>query len=318
MRNASLAQRSAWTAVSCVAFAATFLLSASARASSSIQIPSDCGSAAEFEREVDARLPEGAPKPSPRVSIDRLGREYHLQLQLEQELREFNHADCRELFRVAVVVTVAMSLSHADPQQHEAVTASAEPRPKTEKPPTALSPSRAGNAPPSEPAPPWAFGLSAASGSNFGMAPRPVLELELEGRAMRGAFGVALRGRYRAPGSDQDQNERGVRVTSFGAQAALLARPHPALEGSLGLSAYRLAGAGLGAVSQREDAVWSAGPALGLTVIPLERHGTWVGVGGELHLDLVQPEFQILNYTTVFRVPLFSGSAFLRVGHLFN
>lgn len=316
MSNASLARRRTSTRASCFAFSAVLLLSASA-AATSVQLPNECGSASEFEREVDARLPPNVPRPAPEVWIEQRGREYHLRLQLEQESREFRHADCRELLRVAVVVTVAMSLSHAEPQPPPVPAPSGSASPASGERSQSLEVPAASPAL-SEPGPPWALGVSGASGLNFGMAPRPVLELELEGRALRGAFGVALRARYRAPGADQDQNERGVRVSSWGAQAAFIARPHRMVEASIGVSAYRLAGAGLGAVSQRDDAVWSAGPALGLTLIPLQRHGTWVGVGGELHLDLVQPEFQILNYTTVFRVPLFSGSAFLRVGHLFN
>ena len=132
-------------------------------------------------------------------------------------------------------------------------------------------------------------------------------------------YGVATRLRYRSAGTVQDENQRGVRVSGAGAQLALLVRPHRVFEASLGASLYRLSGTGLGSVlSQREDTAWSAGPALGFSLIPLDRRGTWVGVGGELYLDLIRPEFEILNYNAVFRVPALSGSIFLRIGHVFR
>lgn len=304
-------------------FALTLLLAPwfaaeQARAANAFDIPAECGTQSEFAREVDARLPPNAPRPAPDVSIERSGSGYSLKLRLAQESREFSHADCRELFRVAVVVTVAMSLSHEAHSQSPGSEGAPATRPVTSAAPPQER-VRAGSTERTEPRPHWAFGASAAPGLSFGMAPQPVLQFELEGRALQGMFGLALGLRYRAPGEEQDANNRGVRVSSFGGELAFLARPHRVLEASLGASVYRLFGSGLGAaVAERTDSAWSAGPTLGLMLIPLQRGGTWVGVGGDLHLDLVQPEFQILNYDTVFRVPLFSGSAFLRIGHVFN
>lgn len=289
-----------------------------ARAAGSFDIPAECGTPSEFAREVDARLPANVPRPAPDVSIARSGTGYFLKLRLGQESREFSHADCRELFRVAVVVTVAMSLSHSEAHARQPVTEAQAPTFAPSSTVSAVERGAPDRPPSSEPPPRWAFGASAAPGLSFGMAPRPAPQLELEGRALRGMFGVAVRLRYRAPRAEQDANDRGVRVTSFGGELALLARPHRLVEASLGFAADRLFGTGLGSVSERSDGAWGAGPTLGLTLVPLQRSGTWVGVGGDLHLDLVQPEFQILNYDTVFRVPLFSGSAFLRLGHVFD
>ncbi len=303
-------------------FALTLLLApwfaAEARAANAFEIPAECGTQSEFAREVDARLPRNVPRPAPDVSIARSGSGYSLKLRLAEESREFSHADCRELFRVAVVVTVAMSLSHSEAHLQNPVSERAPAPPPVTSAAPLQEPIRPESTERGEPRQHWAFGASAAPGVSFGMAPRPVLQFELEGRALRGMFGVALGLRYRAPGAEQDANDRGVRVSSFGGELAFVLRPHRVLEASLGASFYRLFGSGIGAVAERTDSAWSAGPTLGLMLIPLQRGGTWVGVGGDLHLDLVQPEFQILNYDTVFRVPLFSGSAFLRLGHVFD
>lgn len=296
----------------------SMLAATPALAAGVVELPADCGTSSEFAREVDARLPPNVPRPAPDVSISPAGTHYLLKLRFAQESREFSHADCRELFRVAVVVTVAMSLSHVEPLEQKQPTAKPRPEGETkaaQPPPERVEPRSSTTTT----GPSWGFGGSVASGASFGMAPRPVLQLELEGRVMRGELGVALNFRYRTPRGEQDANDRGVRVSSIGGELAFVARPHRLLEGWVGASVYRVFGTGLGAtVSQREDAAWSAGPALGLTLIPLQRSGTWVGVGGELYLDLIQPEFKILNYDTVFDAPLFSGSAFLRVGHIFN
>jgi hypothetical protein len=304
--------------------AALLFSAARVQAEEAIEMPAECGSARDFEREVEARLGANTAQAPARVRIAREAERYRLTVNVGDESREFDDADCRELFRVAVVVTAAMSLSHTEEKESPTPTAKSASVEAPSAPPVERTTPAANQEPArkdesEQPSVPIRFGAGVASGVNFGMAPRPVLELELEGRAMRGWFGVATRLRYRAPGADEDENGRGVRVTSAGAQLALLVRPHALIEGALGASVYRLSGAGRGAaLSQREDTAWSAGPSLGVTLVPVNRGGTWVGVGGELHLDLIRPEFQILNYQSVFGVETFSGSIFLRIGHLFH
>lgn len=306
-----------------------------AHAAEEFDVPATCGSQSEFETEVQARLGGGVTRPPTRVQIARDGEQFLLRMQVGPESRELRDMDCRELFRGAVVVAVAMSLAQSQAEQRSPQTPAASPAPAPEnasEPPAREAPpakapatkaplaAEARSAPESKrTASPSSvhFGLSAAAGVNFGMAPVPVLELDVEGRALFGWAGVASRFHYRASGEDTDANRRGVSVSAIGGQAALLLRPLSYVEGSLGFSLDRLAGVGVGAARQLNDVAWAAGPTVGISGIPLHRGGTWLALGSELRVDVLRPEFEILNYGSVFRVPLFSGSIFVRAGHVF-
>ncbi len=109
-------------------------------------------------------------------------------------------------------------------------------------------------------------------------------------------------------------------MSAVGCHVAAVLRVSPAWQIHLSGAAYRLFGSGFGppSIATTSDAVWAAGPEGGVTFIPLRAKEIWLGASAEAHLDVLRPHFEILQHGSVFRVPLFSGAAFLRVGHLFE
>lgn len=281
-------------------------------ASAQVQVPVECGSAAGYAAAVGERLPSGTTPPVTTLSIDREADGYVLRMQVGVERRELRDADCRELLRAAVVITVAAATSEANEQRARRTqpippTAARRARPETE---LVVS---------DEASPPHALKLTAAAGMgvNVALLPRPVLAVELEAGLDWGPFGIVADGRYLAPGEEQDASGRGVSVHAWGLAIAALYRVTPALEARAGASVYRLSGTGLGSDADTTDFTWAGGPVAGLSFLPLRKRELWVALAGELHADIPQSQFEILNYDEVFQVPLWSASFFLRLGHQF-
>lgn len=161
------------------------------------------------------------------------------------------------------------------------------------------------------------LGLGVGVGATFELLPAAAPLLELEARAEWQRWGLALAGRHVFGVESRDDEGVGVRIRGSGAQLNGLFRPVPAVEARLGLWAHRLTARGLGVPRAEDDAAWAAGPVLGLGWMPLRSGWIWAGVGGEVHLDVVRPHFEIRNYGEVHAVPALGGSVFLRVGAQF-
>jgi hypothetical protein len=161
----------------------------------------------------------------------------------------------------------------------------------------------------------WVAALALGGGVNLGLLPKAAPALELYGELAYRRFGLGLSLRYLAPSARQDESARGVSIQALGGEVALLYRAG-LLEASAGAAAYDLFGSGFG-VGAREDAAWAVGPAVGLSVIPLQTRWLWMSVGGELYWNLQAPKFQILNYGQIFSSSPLSGILFLRVGPRF-
>jgi hypothetical protein len=276
----------------------------------SLDFPTECGSAKEFEREVAARLGE-LRLPATSARIEPSGHGFRLSMSVAGEQRELRDRDCRELFRAAVVVAVAIAVSEAEPgakpagQQSKKRNASA---PSTPAPlPTSVEPR--------EPAL-RAF-VVLGGGATLGVSPGIVPSLDLETKLLVHRLGVALEARYVAPGSSLDAANRGVEVSAVGGAMSALFQPIPVLEARLGVSVLRVFGTGLGSSDQRSDAAWGGGVTAGLGVFPLRRERWWVGARAEAEWHLIRPRFEILNYGEVFRVPSFGGSGSARLGFRF-
>lgn len=73
----------------------------------------------EFENEVLHRLGSGVAMPNVAFEITPETGGYALRMNVGGEARELHDVDCRELFRAAVVVTVALTLSRGPPRPRE-------------------------------------------------------------------------------------------------------------------------------------------------------------------------------------------------------
>lgn len=283
-------RRLAWFGPTVLAFTT---LSGGARAQNSIgfRAPPNCGSGAEFERELGERLGSEVEIPSTHVVIERAGSGYRLHMQIGAETRELYDPDCKELLRAAVVIAVAHSTKSVEPE-------------------TAAQPVGAAQ----DASSPWQVRAALGGGVNVGLTPELVLTMDLEAEASWSRAGIIGTFRYVTEGGSEDPAGVGVSITGLGAGLAFGYRLSPIWQARLGAAAYRLAGTGLGSTSTSGDTAWGGGPTFGVLATPLFRSRVWVGVGAEAQLNVIRARFEILNYEEVFRVPLFSGTIFFRVG----
>jgi hypothetical protein len=285
---------------------------AAARAAT-VDVPPDCGSAREFQGEVEARLGSETALPALELEIRPDGQRYRMRLRLRGETRDLEDADCRALFRAAVVIAVAVTLSETrEPHPTPAPVAPPAPARPTSKP--AASNQRFPFATDAN-ANHWVFALALGGGVNLGLLPKAAPALELYGELAYRRFGLGLSLRYLAPSARQDESARGVSVQAVGGEMALLYRAG-LIDASAGVAAYDLFGSGFG-VGAREDAAWAVGPAVGLSIVALQTRWLWLSLGGELYWNVQAPKFQILNYGQIFSSSPLSGILFLRVGPRF-
>ena len=94
-------------------FALGFAWSPAVFAAPSATLPPGCGTAEEFEREVRQRLGRETALPTTSLEIVPEGSAFRLRMSVGAEQRELEDTDCRQLFRAAVVVAVAVTLSRS-------------------------------------------------------------------------------------------------------------------------------------------------------------------------------------------------------------
>jgi len=277
-------------------------LPAVAQAAPEPELPTECGSRADFDAALKKRLGDSAPFASVQVSITRAASRFHLRVQIGNELRELDDPSCSELFRASVVIAVAM-LMH-DEQLRESP-----------------QPTRPVPAPVAREHP--AFSVDAGGGLSIGTLPKPVLALELESKLLWRRWGVGASVRYYATAEHRDALNEGVNLQALGAGVTGVFRPSPLWEARLGFAAQRLSGEGAGSVAQRTgDSAWAAGPTLGLGFVPVHQGPFWAGLGAEGQLNAVRGRFQILHYSRdvatpsheIYAVSWLAGSAFVRLG----
>ncbi len=288
-----------------------------------VELPPGCGSAEEFRVEVDHRLGPGFRLPLRLLRIAPEGTGgFRLDLQVGEESRQLRDADCRELFRAAVVVAVTTTLSTtsdapvpstADASIRSASATAAPPQPVPSVP--AGSPSNEG--PQGVPANTQAIpsvAVTLGAGIQAGLQPEPAVSLELEGRALWRRFGVAIAGRDLLSNSMRRGDGRGVALHGLGAHLTGLYRLSPRWEMRLGAAGYRLSGSGLGTAADRTAGAWALGPSAGVAVALLPAGPVLMMVGGDAHWNVIRPSFEILNYGEVFSSSLVDFSIFFRVG----
>jgi hypothetical protein len=279
--------------------AALGLCAGAARAGDEPAIPTECGTRHSFDEALRQRLGSDVALDQIQVSITREAARFHLRVKVGNELRELDDESCPELLRAAVVVVVAISMHEREARA-----------PAPSAPPPA----------PASQSPRPQLALSAGAGVNVGTLPKPVLALELAGKALWQRWGLELDLRYLAPADKLIDESHGVRVQALGVGLSGLWRPSPLWETRLGFAAQRLFGDGLGPAtagvqSRQPDATWAAGPTLGLGFVPALPEPFWAGAEVDGQLDLLRGRFEILNYKPeVFAVRWLAGSAFVRLG----
>ena len=286
------------------------LAAAPASAAISVHIPPQCGSNAEFENELEQRLGSVTAPEATRVTLTPEESGYRLVVEVGYQRRELHDASCQELLRAAVVIALAL----LEPKRDQAAPAASEAgRPAAAAQRVAVAQPAANGSSHSGPE----FALGAGAGLHVGTLPKATLLLELDTQLKWTQLGVAAGFRYLLPTSSVDEKARGVRIGAVGAYLAFVFEPWQRVQTRLGLLAYRLSATGLGSVDPRDGSAWEVAPTLGASFTPFEQPPFWTRVGLEGQLNLIRPNFEILNYDEVFQVPLVSGSALARAGVVF-
>lgn len=266
------------------------------------EIPPECGSRAAFDAELSRRLGSAAPPAGVHVSIGPGPKGHRLRVQVGADVRELDDPSCAELFRASVVVALAMLL-HDEPAR------------------AAPTPAAAPHPAPARSYPLWSLG--AGAGLAIGTLPAPTAAFELEGKLLWRWWGVGTGLRYFLPTEHLDAEGRGVRAQAFGASAHGIFRPSRYWQAHVGFAAQRLSGVGTGSIAKTQhDTTWSAGPTLGLSVVPLQSGPWWAGLGAEGQLNAVRGHFQILHYSRevseqphdIYRAFGLAFSTFVRLG----
>ncbi len=316
------------------------------RAQPLFQIPEECGSEAEFRKELERLLGAAAPEALPSQLV--IARsvadpsQYTLRLQLSGEIREIEDPDCRTLLRSAVVIAAAAGRAQSPPAAASPPPAALGPPPAdfAESPPPAApappsaelaeSPPPAAPAPPSSrteaprPAPPFAVegpavhALSAGLGVSSGVLPGPSAALELGASVEPAPWGLAVSFRY-WPEKSITSEGRGLSVSAFGGRVAGLLSLSAPVQLTLGVDVNRLSGSGAESVSRRgSDTAWQIAPSMGFAAIPWSVGHLRLELGLLGHVSLVRPRFLVIGYGDVYEVPEFGGSAIVRGAWLFR
>lgn len=284
----------------------SWLVAFPASAAISAQIPTECGSLAEFEQELEQRLGSVSTPAATRVTLTAEVSGYRLVVEVGNQSRELHDESCQELLRAAVVIALAL----LEPKREAAPPPASEPAQPAQPASESAQPATNGS--------PWPkLAFAAGGGIHLGTLPKATLMLELDAQLKWTRFGVAAGFRYLLPQSTVDASGHGARIGAGGAYLALLFEPWHRVQTRLGIVTYRLSGSGIGGAEQRDGSAWEVAPTLRASVVPFERPPFWTSVGLEGQLNLIRSSFEILSYNEVFRVPLWSGSALAHAGVVF-
>jgi hypothetical protein len=278
---------------------------ATPNASGSFTLPADCGSEDEFRSELERLAGAHAPQAYPlqleiiETSSSDSSERFRLLLEVRGERRELTHADCRALFRGAVVIAAA----------------SVKPPPL---PPPAPAPPPAREPPPTPPGVPRDDGpdlrgsLSLGAGAALGVLPGLAAVVEFRGTLELDAWGFSLAGRFLPP-THAAQEGRGVDVVAAGARVAGTFRPVRPLNLSAGVDLDWLEGTGDAGISERQtDAAWGVAPSLEFALIPFESQHLRLEAATQARVALLRPRFVVTGFRDVYQVPSFGGAGLVR------
>jgi hypothetical protein len=274
-------------------------------AESRFQAPQDCGSQAEFSRELERLLGGQATHAEPlSVVIDgEGGADYRLRIVLREGTRELRHTDCRTLFRSAVVIAAASY--ERERRRHP-------PRSNA----TVASPTREARGrrePQAERSMSFEPRVAAGAGAALGPLPgvAPLFELSLGVVRNRVGFLVAVR--YLSGTEERKPSGHGVLINALGARALVSFEPWHRLRTAAGATVYRLNGHGRGTVQPLSDATYTVEPVLEISAVLLRSEALELELGVGAHFAAVRPSFLIGGFGEVYEVPAFGGEGLFRI-----
>jgi hypothetical protein len=297
----------------CSAFVLLLVASQAHAQSDSFSLPPQCGTPGEFRQGLTRLLGAEAERAWP-VSL-LIAQEpttgwYRLRLELQAGPRELQHADCRVLFRSALVIAAAtvdptVRLDEgSEPAGAPALTRTPPPAHAAAAKTTHAS-SRSLATPAPGPAERQRIETSIAAGTAaaLGLLPGASLALELRGGISAGALGALVTARYYAPSSTAASG-RTVVIQGAGLRAAAAFSPSRLVELSLGVAADWLVGQGrAGIADPRQDSAWALAPSLELALVPLRSSSFSLELAAEGRWNLERPVFEVTGFREVYTVP---------------
>jgi len=261
------------------------------------ELPVECGTEAEFRTELTRLVGPDVERAWPstlRITGDATAG-YRLTLDVAENRREFEHSDCRVLFRSALVVAAA-SVQTAEV---------APPPPAPVPPPAAVPPTREQPAAEKTDGPTLRATAGAGAGVAVGVVPGATAAFEARLGGELGAFGVVIGGRYFLPRYVEVEG-RGVDIQGFGLQVAFRVEPIELLALSAGFDADLLVGKGTAEIEvPLEDSAWTLAPSLELALIPINTRHLSVELAVSGRVAVQRPVFEVTGFRTLYQVPPF-------------
>jgi hypothetical protein len=279
-----------------------FVAQGTSVAQSRFDVPPDCGSQAEFSSELERLLGGQAPHAEPlSVVIDGGdGADYRLQIVLREGAREIRHADCRTLFRSAVVVAAAYY--ERERRRHPAASGAVPAR--ETRPHQKPAPERSVSFEPR---------VAAGVGATLGPLPGAAPLFELSLGVVRDRVGFMLAGRYLSGTEERKASRHGVLINALGARALVSFEPWDRLHAAAGAAVYRLNGHGRGTAQPLSDATYTVEPVLEISAVLLRSESLELELGVGAHFAAVRPRFLIGGFGEVYEVPTFGGEGLFRI-----
>jgi hypothetical protein len=298
-------------------------------AAPAVELPSGCGTEAEFTEALHVRLGDEAEAAlnvtELQIFADNDG--YVLQMRVGDSHRNLRDKNCNDLFRASIVVAAALFKSNEAtvfvPQAAEKL----DPSPL----PTKLDGSRAlaSSAPHAErviapykphqgKASDWTFGLQSRFGIAAGLLPQMVPTAGIRGALGRELIGASATVTALGPSSTQDSRGIGASTWALGTALGAYFLPVSRVTIEGGLRGDRVTGVGIGTDENRAAVVWALGPYMGVAARPLVRGPFALDLGVEAQWLLLRPKFEVIDYKAVFRSAPVTATGYLAIGYRFR
>lgn len=287
-------------------FVATGILLASGPAgaqATTFDVDGECGTEREFRDGLSRLLGSAAERAWPTqlvIAREPASTEYRLTLELQGETRELRHADCRVLFRSALVIAAVT----VDPTLRIPDEPAAAPPPPP--PPPAAAPEPATPPPRNETQPPGPAlrgNVAVGAGVALGVLQGATGTLEVRGGITSGHFGGSVAAQYFLP-REASTGGRSADLQGIGMRAAASFLPVPIVAVSVGMSADWLVGRGsAGIASPVQDSAWALAPSLELALTPRLTPSISLELGVAGQVNLLRPSFEVTGFREIYQMP---------------
>lgn len=296
-----------WLETVVAIFAATsvLLVQGPARAQATgFDAPRECGTEGEFRDGLARLLGAAAERAWPTTLViarEPSGAEYHLTLEVQGERRELLHADCRVLFRSAIVIAAVtvdptVRIPEEPPAAPAARTQPPPPPPPPEGPVKPPEESKSAGAP-------LRGNVAVGGGLALGVLPGATGVVEVRGGVASGRFGGTLGAQYFTP-REATTAGRSAELQGLGLRAAASFAPHPLVTVSVGMSADWLVGRGSAELSSPvQDSAWALAPSLELALTPRLTRAVSLELGVTGQVNLQRPTFEVTGFGEIYQMP---------------